>query len=89
MLSGFPYRELVGTDIRLLSIDEGGPDDDLVCCLYQVPLDSNPKYLAVSYVWGDDSARLPIRLNGQTFWVTENLHAALITFRKALSREFY
>lgn len=36
------------------------------------------KYLALSYVWGNESNKIPIIIDGHTLDVTQNLHAALV-----------
>jgi menaquinone-dependent protoporphyrinogen IX oxidase len=41
------------------------------------PLRSNPKYYALSYVYGDAKATKNILVNGQSFAATTNLVAAL------------
>jgi hypothetical protein len=70
---GFPYRDIVGSDIRLLAIQPGCPETSIECELYQVPLDSSPKYIALSYVWGDTANPKHIRVNAQPFQVTKTL----------------
>ncbi|KAK0620684.1 heterokaryon incompatibility, partial [Immersiella caudata] len=40
-------------------------------------------YQALSYVWGDPSVRLPIRVDGKRFLVTENLFAVLSELQKS------
>lgn len=40
-----------------------------------------PKYEALSYVWGSPNASLSIEVNGCQFFVTKNLEAALKQFR--------
>jgi hypothetical protein len=40
-------------------------------------LDSKPRYIALSYVWGDQTERLPIFLNSHRFFVGLNLYSAL------------
>jgi hypothetical protein len=76
----FPYRQLVGTDIRLLTIHPDNANDTIGCSLHQVPLRSAPAYYALSYVWGDVSNPKQITLNGHPFQVTENLQSALLRF---------
>jgi Heterokaryon incompatibility protein (HET) len=42
-----------------------------------VPLQAEPKFLGLSYVWGDATQKFPILLNGHVFHVTLNLLQAL------------
>ena len=77
----FPYRQLLGTNIRLLTIHPDSANDTIECSLHQVPLRSAPAYYALSYVWGDVSNPKLIILNGHPFQVTENLHSALLRFQ--------
>ncbi|KAI1481555.1 heterokaryon incompatibility protein-domain-containing protein [Daldinia eschscholtzii] len=78
----FPYKKLSGTDIRLVKLLPGDNDDSIECLVDQIPLDSEPKYYALSYVWGDPSDTRKITLNGQPFDVTKNLYEALYQFRQ-------
>jgi hypothetical protein len=71
--------------IRLLRImphqDETA---DIQCELFEYPLQSSRSthlYEALSYVWGDPDITLPILVQGKTFNVTVNLHAALLQLR--------
>jgi hypothetical protein len=34
-------------------------------------------FIAVSYVWGDESELVPMRLNGALFWATQNADSIL------------
>ncbi|KAK5651183.1 hypothetical protein OQA88_12731 [Cercophora sp. LCS_1] len=76
------------SDLRLLKLHtrENGRDDAVTGSLLVSPttvvgpdnkLESDIPYQALSYTWGDVSARVPITLNGKRFLVTENLFAAL------------
>ena len=61
----FSYPPLpVGVDaIRILVIEPGNFSSPLVCSLTSVAFSSKPRYVALSYTWGDphpDSAALPI-----------------------------
>jgi len=42
---------------------------------------SLPTYFILSYVWGDASQKVPILVDGRSFGVTFNLHAALVRLR--------
>lgn len=73
------YRE-----IRLVSLKPGDPEDDIQLSVSVISLDDDPKYDALSYVWGDldDTYRYRISLSGQAFQVTRNLRDALIRLRQ-------
>ncbi|KAI7781817.1 hypothetical protein LA080_014307 [Diaporthe eres] len=64
-------------EIRLLTSLEVDAKHRVECKLMTVPLRSCPPFVALSYVWGDDPDRVPIRVNGQTFQATKSLASAL------------
>lgn len=47
------------------------------CTLCCASLQQRPAYDALSYVWGDQTTKRPIQVNGRLFGVTENLKSAL------------
>ena len=53
----------IGADgLRLFSLQSGNFYDPIVCTLTAVAFSSKPKYVALSYIWGDsysDSSQLP------------------------------
>ena len=51
--------------------------DSVSCDLFTVSLNAAPKFEALSYVWGGNSRRVPIRVDGQRLLVTRNLAAAM------------
>ncbi|KAF4868692.1 Heterokaryon incompatibility protein 6, OR allele [Colletotrichum siamense] len=73
------YNSLWGTQIRLLRIMPGG--GRVKCQLRTVYLSEDPRYHALSYVWGDSKDMRLIKVNGTLFPVTVNLYDALIAFR--------
>ncbi|KAF3802064.1 hypothetical protein GCG54_00012310 [Colletotrichum gloeosporioides] len=73
------YNSLSGTQIRLLRIKPGG--GRVKCHLRTVYLSEDPRYHALSYVWGDSKDMQLIKVNGSLFPVTVNLYDALIAFR--------
>ncbi|KAK1848433.1 heterokaryon incompatibility protein [Colletotrichum chrysophilum] len=77
---GFPYFPLADTDIRILRIKPGA-DDRVICYLHHATLNDTLYYDVLSYVWGDTSIKQEIRVNGLSFWVTENLYTALKRLR--------
>jgi hypothetical protein len=77
--AGPPYTQLSPTRpaLRLLMLMPGGFSDDITGFLIEVPIASKPKYIALSYVWGNPRDTVPIQLFGQEYQVTKNLAAAL------------
>jgi hypothetical protein len=80
---GYPYQALHSErrEIRLLTLESGGPDEPLRCHLSVVALRTNPSYNALSYVWSDPAgssiSEPVIILDSHRFRVTPNLHLAL------------
>lgn len=71
-------------EIRLVTIlpcedDEG----QIVCQLETASLDNDPKYAAMSYVWGDAAVTTDILVDNIPFAATTNLVAGLLQFRRA------
>ncbi|KAI0409088.1 heterokaryon incompatibility protein-domain-containing protein [Xylaria palmicola] len=75
----YPYRRLIGNDIRLLNILPG--DGSIECVLHQMPMVDDIMFYALSYVWGDGSGAKEILLDGQPFKVSRNLYEALQQLR--------
>ena len=74
-----PFPE-AGKYVRLLKLSPGDLSDDLHVELEQVLLDGNPKYEALSYVWGSTGQPVPILVGPSrehTILVTQNLATAL------------
>ncbi|CAH0044955.1 unnamed protein product [Clonostachys solani] len=68
-------------EIRLLTVGPGKAADELRCSLSVVSLNTNPKYEALSYVWGDPSITANITVDGTSHPVTANLKYALCALR--------
>jgi len=80
-------------EIRLLKIVPAENQNDPICVTVEhVPLESEPKYLALSYTWGRPSPHFPVEwddpkatacitVNGMPFQVRHNLHGALHMLR--------
>jgi hypothetical protein len=47
------------------------------CEIEHISLDQNPKYVAVSYTWGDPTRKRPLVVDNEFLEVTENLYSAL------------
>lgn len=74
----------VKSEFRLLILlpPKGSWESEPVGCkIEHAYLDDPPPYYALSYHWGNPSATLPIRVNGQDVQVTTNLEAALRELR--------
>jgi hypothetical protein len=82
-----PYQPLNSAlcEIRLLVLQAGTCDEPLQCRLFTASLSGNAKYNALSYVWGEyassTTAETTISIDGKSFVVTPNLHAALSHLR--------
>ncbi|KAI1461242.1 heterokaryon incompatibility protein-domain-containing protein [Annulohypoxylon moriforme] len=69
--------------IRLIEILPCNTEEDEVSCVLKiVELKSNPRYAALSYVWGDANVTKGVKINGNKLDVTTNLESALRRFRK-------
>lgn len=65
-------------EIRLLSFTPCTPSDPVVgTALGTVSLSANPRYCALSYVWGESGRSHKIRTNGCDLRTTKNLEVAL------------
>jgi hypothetical protein len=65
-------------DIRLLLLQPGKFESRIECVIQNASLDQDDlEYEALSYVWGDDSVRVPIWVNSRKTEVTINLEQAL------------
>jgi len=69
--------------IRILPEDTSRPEGDPVACeIISVSLHDQPKYVALSYAWGDTALERPLILNGKAFRATASLETALRTIRQ-------
>ncbi|KAF2638115.1 HET-domain-containing protein, partial [Massarina eburnea CBS 473.64] len=84
--SRFRYDRLnwASNEIRLIRILPHNPNtvtnggyEPLECEVASISLDTKPRYIALSYAWGDAALARPILLNGKTFHATASLDAAL------------
>ncbi|KAK6824580.1 hypothetical protein PG987_012074 [Apiospora arundinis] len=74
------------TNIRVVLIKPAlEANSPIQCSLHQVRLDSLPDFEALSYVWGDPTAREEILLEGERISVTQNLYFALKGLRHRYS----
>jgi hypothetical protein len=84
-VSSFHYQPLDAKSeiIRVVILQPGHFDTPIQCKLQHVDLDEKPWYEALSYVWGDPKATMPIQLeNDPAFSVTRNLERALRYLRR-------
>jgi len=83
----YQYHPLNGeSEIRLLSLLPGKWNSIIECLLHHASLDENPRYEALSYVWGGTAKSRNILLDGQVFGVTKNLEVALKHLRHEQKR---
>jgi hypothetical protein len=78
-----PYNKLSfrKSEFRLLKFMAPWTGTDLVCSLVTIPLPKAPRYVALSYYWGNPTDNVNIRLNDFDFLVTTNLYQALLRLR--------
>ncbi|KAL2883447.1 hypothetical protein SGCOL_001129 [Colletotrichum sp. CLE4] len=87
----YPALPLAANDIRLITIQAKGNDDNpdsLSCSLHVSSLDDSTPYHALSYTWGpatvqeaDDRPATSITCNGNAILITHNLWTALLRIR--------
>jgi hypothetical protein len=75
------YEPLQESQIRLLKLHAGEPEDEIKTSLITVDLHNAPPYEALSYIWGDWDKRRTIQLIESTCDVTKNLLDALSNLR--------
>lgn len=86
------YKPLRKRQIRLVHIHPlfgageghvGSTDDIISCSLSCANLEDHPTYQALSYVWGSHNSPRRIHLNGEPFYITQNLYLVLDRLRLA------
>lgn len=83
-MTSLTYRPLDHhrSEIRVLTLlPSSKPIDPIYCSLSHVFLDDNPRFEALSYVWGSPIPRRDIIVDGARFIVTPNLYEALKALR--------
>ena len=73
---------LKAQSIRLVRLIAGEDDEPIRCNLYTIDLDHVARFEALSYVWGDHSAKQSIFVNEIPFQVGRKLFDALFSLRK-------
>ncbi|OCK89379.1 uncharacterized protein K441DRAFT_619769, partial [Cenococcum geophilum 1.58] len=66
--------------IRLLKLERSEEPVPLKCTVHEADLNNLPKYIALSYVWGDPSFTELIYVNGAALFITKSLYLALRHF---------
>ncbi|KAI1463393.1 HET-domain-containing protein [Daldinia caldariorum] len=74
--TGMLYTPLSKSDIRVLTV-ETHDEGSISCYLHTVTLSVELKFTALSYVWGDQSVKEVIKINGHPFPIGANLWKAL------------
>ena len=79
-----PYKSLSSpTSFRILHLwPAQNNSDPLECRLLETDLNQNPEYIAISYVWGDETNPSTILHEEVELSITRNLDAALRRFRQ-------
>lgn len=65
------------SEIRVLTLHQGSPDEELRCTLKTVSLDDKPAFHALSYVWGTDAGKTRLHIDDHAVPITSSLAAAL------------
>lgn len=81
--NSFIYDRLDATasQVRVLTLHRGSRDEELRCSLKTVSLDDQPRFHALSYVWGSGTEKDRINIHGHVVSVTSNLGSALREIR--------
>jgi hypothetical protein len=90
----FLYQRLnwATSEIRLIEFlpqkdhEDSAEDAPLACSIHHFSLDDCPKYLALSYAWGDVNRTEPLMLNGKMLKITESLDTALRQLRRMMKK---
>jgi hypothetical protein len=81
-LPSYRYEPLSNaSEIRLLILHPGHKFDDISCDLRIASLIDQPRYTALSYVWGDESVLFKVRCGKGQIDVRKNLFTAMRRFR--------
>ncbi|CZR69172.1 related to heterokaryon incompatibility protein het-6 [Phialocephala subalpina] len=79
----YRYRRVPDENvIRILTINPGRWNDNLVGSLEFADLDDDPEYEALSYTWGDPFRCRKMLVDGKVFPLTQSLSDALRTVRR-------
>lgn len=61
-----------------------GTQDQVAIEMHHFEMESAPSYRAISYVWGSQKTRRPLRVNGKTLFIGQNLYELFQTHGKYL-----
>lgn len=78
-----PLKLSNSTNIRLIELLPDCAEAAIACKLHVAPLEDDPIFTALSYVWGDECSHKPILLDGKPYAVRDNLWNFLIQFRQS------
>ena len=78
----YQYEDLpTQTSFRVMELLPGQESNPVSCLLHIVDWSNPLEYEAISYAWGNPSARAPITCHGKRLEVTQNLHRGLTHLR--------
>jgi hypothetical protein len=88
----FSYKRLnwAASEVRLIELlpqkdpEDNAGDMPIACCIHHFSLEDCPKYLALSYAWGDTRRTELLILNGQTLKITKSLDTAFRQLRRMM-----
>ncbi|KAH7382437.1 heterokaryon incompatibility protein-domain-containing protein, partial [Phaeosphaeria sp. MPI-PUGE-AT-0046c] len=82
----YQYGPLGPSEIRLMALQPGTLNEELVVNMEKMDLSDPCAYNALSYVWGQEPALHPLRVNSDTWlFIRSNLYHALRRMRHASS----
>lgn len=85
----FRYSPIGSGQIRLLRYAQDSTPDSISLQIQSFGRKDAPRYIALSYVWGEETPLFRIRLNNQNKDVQPNLHNALRCMRNAFPQWFW
>jgi hypothetical protein len=77
----YEYRPLKESEIRILELFPGFRMEPISCRLVETPVGDAGDFEAVSYTRGTEEPNCSIQIKGRSFFVRQNLEAALVEFR--------
>lgn len=67
--------------IRLMMVTSGPHDEEIRCSIHTFDLDTMPRYIALSYVWGEDQGLRTIFVNSYEYQIRPGLFEFLQLFK--------
>ena len=81
-MARYEYQPLdAGWNIRLLEVFPAQEDEPIRCSLSRAILNTSPKYIALSYTWGDAKDRRLISIDDHQLSVSASLYSAIRRIR--------